>query len=540
MEATVKTVSGNIVDVMSTELYPGTITIAGGTIAAITRDREEYDTFILPGFVDSHVHIESSMLPPSEFARAAVVHGTVAAVSDPHEIANVMGADGVAYMIHDGTTVPMKFCFGAPSCVPATGFETSGAVLNAEAVKTLLERDDITYLAEMMNFPGVIHNDPEVMEKIRHARDCGKPIDGHAPGLRGDDLQRYKDAGISTNHECLSRDEVVENIRAGMKVQLRKGSAADIFDTCIDLIDQYPDSLMLCSDDKHPDDLVRGYLNDMVRIAVARGIDIFNILKVASVNPVVHYGLDVGLLRRGDPADFLVVDNLIDFTILKTYIDGQIVARTGTTMIPRQQPAAINRFAALSKEPSGFSVLYTTDNLPVIVAVDGQLVTERIAVAPTVEHGHIVSDVARDILKIAVVNRYQDTKPAIGFIKNFGLREGAIASSVAHDCHNIVAVGVRDDDLCTAVNRIIQEKGGICAVSGGNQAVLPLPIAGIMSTDDYHAVARKYTELDGMAKSMGSRLRAPFMTLSFMALPVIPKLKMTDRGLFDAEAFEYV
>jgi len=535
-----KTVSGNIVDVFNAETYPGTLKIVDGKIIEIRRDEMGYETYIIPGFVDSHVHIESSMLTPSEFARAAVIHGTVAVVSDPHEIANVMGIDGITYMIDDGKTVPMKLYFSAPSCVPATPFETSGAVLDAEGVNELLQMDDIKYLGELMNYPGVIYNDPEVMKKIASAKKHSKLIDGHAPGLRGNDLTTYVQAGISTNHEFLSKEEALEDIQAGMKILIRKGSAADIFEECLPLLQEYPESCMLCSDDKHPDDLLKGYLNDMVRQALTYGIDIMKVIRVASVNPVLHYGLDVGLLRVGDPADFLEVDSLEKLQILKTYINGEVVAKEGTSLIPKRQPRIINNFNTGKKITGDFTIPASDGVANIIGALDGQLITEKHIEHLRVENGCAVSDVDRDILKIAVVNRYRGAQPAVGFIHNFNLKRGAIASSVAHDSHNIIAIGVTDEDLCRAVNLIIDTKGGICIVSGDQEKILPLPVAGIMSDKDCETVAADYTTVDTMAKSMGSTLRSPFMTLSFMALPVIPKLKLTDKGLFDSEKFKFI
>jgi len=540
MQSNVTNVSGNIVDVANAEIYPGTIKISNGRIIEIIRNRKTSDIYITPGFVDSHIHIESSMLSPSEFARAAVVHGTVAVVSDPHEIANVMGIEGVKYMIKDGKASPMKFYFSAPSCVPATPFETSGAILDNKKVEELLKLDEIKYLGEVMNFPGVLHGDPDVMEKILCAKKYGKLIDGHAPGLRGADLKKYASSGISTNHECLTPDEALEDLQAGIKVQIRKGSAADIFESCLPIIEKHYNFLMFCSDDKHPDDLVRGYLNEMVKESINHGIDIIKVFKVASVNPILHYGLDVGMLRVGDYADFLEIDNFKNFNILKTYINGEIVACNQNPLIPRRQSVIINNFKTGKKNVADFAFPCTTDTIDVIAAIDGQLITDRLVVKPNVKNGNAVSDIERDILKITVVNRYKNTRPAVGFINNFGLKEGAIASSVAHDSHNIIAVGVNDEELCKAVNRIIEKQGGICAVSGNKEIILPLPIAGIMSNEDYLTVARKYTKVDEMAKSMGSTLRSPFMTLSFMSLPVIPKLKLTDRGLFDVEKFEYL
>jgi len=535
-----KKISGNIVDVVHSEIYPGTLVISEGRIVDIVREETGDDTYIMPGLVDAHVHIESSMLPPAEFSRIAAVHGTIATVSDPHEIANVLGIEGVRYMIEDARRSPVEFCFGAPSCVPATSFETAGATLGTEEVAALLKLDEVGYLGEVMNFPGVIQRDPEIMEKIRSAAACSKPVDGHAPGLRGDDLERYAGAGISTNHECLSLDEALEDIEKGITVQIRSGSAADIFEDCLPLLDRHYEHCMFCSDDKHPDDLQKGHINEMVKGALAYGVDVMKVLRVASVNPVLHYRLDVGLLRRGDPVDFIRVDSLADFNILETHIDGRIVAREGAPLIPWEAPRIVNNFYAVPIGPASFAVPRRGDRIQVIGASDGTLITDRLTAVPKVQGGHVVSDTERDILKVTVVNRYRKTQPAVGFIGGFGLRTGAIASSVAHDSHNIVAVGASDEDISRAVNLVIANGGGLASVSRNGEEVLPLPIASIMSDRDYADVADGYTRLDNMAKAMGSPLRAPFMTLSFMALLVIPRIKMSDRGLFDAEAFRMV
>jgi len=533
-------VSGNIVDVLKAEIFPGTLLIAEGRIKDIARDDKDYPNYLIPGFIDAHVHIESSMLVPSEFARIASIHGTVATVSDPHEIANVLGIDGVRYMIENARSVPVKYYFGAPSCVPATEFETSGATLGVNEVEELLRTKEIHYLAEVMNFPGVIHDNPEVHEKISLAHKYGKPVDGHAPGLRGNDLKKYISAGITTDHETLNREEALEKIRLGMKILIREGSAAKNFDALITLVDEYPECCMFCSDDKHPDELVQGHINEMVKRAARLGIDHMKVLRAACVNPVLHYGLDAGLLRTGDSADFLVVDNLRDFTVLKTFIRGEIVAESGRALIPRSEVRLVNRFHAERKRAEDFILPAKGEHIRVIEAIDGQLITGELTEVATISNGNTISSAERNIHKIVVVNRYRDKKPAIGFVRNFGLIEGALASSIAHDSHNIIAVGVSDEDICRAVNLIIEHKGGICAVSRDREMILPLPVAGIMSNEEYTEVAEKYSALDRMAKELGSFLHAPFMTLSFMALPVIPKLKLTDKGLFDAEEFKFV
>jgi adenine deaminase len=534
------TVSGNVVDVLRREIYPATLTLREGRITRITRSRATYDTYLLPGFIDAHVHIESSMLPPSEFARLAVRHGTVATVSDPHEIANVLGIAGVRTMIENGQTVPFKFYFGASPCVPATSFETAGATLGPAEVESLLALDEVKFLSEVMNFPGVLNGDPDLRAKIQAAQRLGKVLDGHAPGLRGEALQQYIDAGISTDHESFEREEGLEKIQRGMKILIREGSAAKNFDTFVDLMGTYPESCMLCSDDKHPNDLVQGHINDLVKRAVQAGLELLDVLQCACVNPVQHYGLEVGLLQEGDPADFIVVDNLEDWTVLRTYINGQLVAKNGRTLLSHRKVETPNRFNASPRSVQDFAVEAKGDQINVIEAIDGQLITKRLVTTPKVVAGQAVSDPDRDLLKIAVVNRYQEAPPALGFIKNFGLREGAIATSVAHDSHNIVAVGVADEPLCAAVNLVLENRGGLAVVSAEAQRVLPLPIAGLMSDADGWAVAERYTELDQLTKELGSTLTSPFMTLSFMALLVIPDLKLSDQGLFDGTKFEMI
>jgi adenine deaminase len=543
------TITGKLVDTFQKRIYTAAITVEHGKIASITPidDESAAAHYIMPGFIDSHVHIESSMLVPRQFARLAVVHGTVATISDPHEIANVCGMKGVEYMIENGKTVPFKFCFGAPSCVPATVFETAGATLDTAEVAALLQKEDIYYLSEMMNFPGVLHNDPVVMDKIWASRRAGKPIDGHAPGLRGDQARLYIEAGepgnviISTDHECFTREEALDKLEYGMQIIIREGSAARNFEALIDLLNDYPDDIMFGSDDKHPDSLVAGHINQLCARAVAKGIDVFKVLQAACVNPVLHYHIPVGLLRVGDPADFIVTSDLQQFNILQTYIDGELVAANGSTHIASQTSEHINNFNCRIKTFADFHMPWKEETtVPVIEALDGQLITNKLQLPPKIKDGYMVSDTDRDILKIAVVNRYTDAIVAKAFIKNTGLKEGAIASSVAHDSHNIVAVGVDDESICEAVNLVIAQQGGVSCVGSKGSQVLALPVAGLMSAEDGYEVARAYTAIDAMAKEQGSTLSAPFMTLSFMALLVIPHLKLSDLGLFDGDAFQFV
>jgi len=533
-------ISGNIVAIRERRIFHGEIEVEAGRIQRITPLPGTSPRFILPGFVDAHVHVESSMLVPSEFARLAVRHGTVATVSDPHEIANVLGIEGVEYMIANGAKVPFKFYFGAPSCVPATPFETAGAEIDAAALETLLRKPEIHYLAEMMNYPGVLYDDPQVLAKLAIAKKLQKPIDGHAPGLRGEKAKRYAAHGISTDHECYSYEEAREKLDYGMHILIREGSAAKNFDALHPLLSEQPERIMFCSDDKHPDDLLDGHINQLAARAVAKGHDVFDVLRAACVNPVQHYHLQVGQLREGDAADFVVVNDLENFAVLETYIDGQLVAKNGDSLIPSVSAKVINNFQCSPKTPEDFQISAERATLRGIHAFDGELVTESFSAPAKIEQEMAVSDTERDVLKITVVNRYADAPPALAFIHGFGLQTGAIASCVGHDSHNIIAVGTTDEELCQAVNLIIENRGGIAAVNGSTQKVLPLPVAGIMTTEDGLAVAQKYAVIDRFAKKeLQSALSAPFMTLSFMALLVIPQLKLSDKGLFDGEQFAF-
>lgn len=542
-------VSGKLVDIRKKQIYPAMVYVSNGCIDKVEQLPEDAtipDQYILPGFIDSHVHIESSMLIPSEFARLAVVHGTVGTVSDPHEIANVCGIAGVEYMIDNGKKVPFKFNFGAPSCVPATIFETAGASLDSDAVASLLARPEILYLSEMMNFPGVLHKDSEVMKKIAAAHKVGKPVDGHAPGLRGDAAKQYIEAGISTDHECFTKEEAIDKLQHGMKIIIREGSAAKNFGALVELIDDHPNHILLCSDDKHPDSLAAGHINDLCARAVAKGLDVFNILKAACINPVIHYKLPVGLLMEGDAADFIVVKDLVSFKVSETYINGMLVAKDGKTLINRVDATIINQFNCETVTKDVLTIReeeYPSSNgcIPVIEALDGQLITNRLVLQGKLVNGEWISDTNQDILKMVVVNRYNPAPVAKCFIKNFGMKCGAIASSVAHDSHNIVAVGVDDESLAAAINLVIAERGGVsCYENASHQKVLGLPVAGLMSADDGYKVSEAYTAIDLMAKQLGSTLQAPFMTLSFMALLVIPHLKLSDKGLFDGDQFVFV
>ena len=533
------TIQGNIVDILNKRIFKGEISVLNGKIVSIEEKNHKIETFILPGFVDAHIHIESTMLVPSEFARIAVCHGTVATVSDPHEIANVLGVEGVDFMIENGRQTPFKFNFGAPSCVPATNFETAGAIIDSNDIKQLLARPDIKYLTEMMNYPGVIFEDEEVLKKIAWAKHFKKPTDGHAPGLRGEKLDKYISSGISTDHECFTYDEALEKLQKGMKILIREGSAAKNFEALIPLLPEYYQNMMFSSDDKHPDDLLEGHINQLCARAISNGYDLFEVLQMACVNPVRHYNLDVGLLEVEDFADFIVVEDLKNFKILETYINGSKVFGNDESKIASVPFSVLNNFYASKKVVSDFQLKSKSENIRVIEALDGELITNEIITKSLIKDGYLVSDVTNDILKMAVVNRYNDEKPAIAFIKNFGLKKGAIASSVAHDSHNIVAVGTNDEAICEAVNAVIEKKGGVCAYSEEETVLVPLPVAGIMSDQNAEMVGKQYAYADAYAKRLGSTLKAPFMTLSFMALLVIPSLKLSDKGLFDGEKFQF-
>ena len=536
-------ISGQYVDILKKHIYPATISVKNGIIESIESTIEAPMQYLLPGFIDAHVHVESSMLIPSSFARLAVTHGTIGTISDPHEIANVCGMEGVQYMIDNGKKVPFHFFFGAPSCVPATVFETAGAAINSKDVASLLANPDIYYLSEMMNFPGVLSKDDEVMKKIASAHKLGKPVDGHAPGLRGEDAQKYIEAGISTDHECFTIEEALDKLEHGMKILIREGSAAKNFEALYELIEDHPSMIMLCSDDKHPDSLVEGHINSLCARAVAKGIDPLLVLRAACINPVDHYKLPTGKMQIGDAANFIVVEDLISFKVNQTYIKGALVAENGNSFIEAVSEKAINKFDAASIQENNIQISldeypHQNNKIAVIEAIDGQLITHKLWLSPKLDAGKIVSDTESDVLKMVVYNRYYAAAPKMAFIKNFGFKNGAIASTVAHDSHNIIAVGVSDADIVKAINLVIKEQGGISCVSGNELKVMGLPVAGLMSLEDPYKVAADYTAIDLMAKSLGSSLGSPFMTLSFMALLVIPHLKLSDKGLFDGDSFK--
>jgi adenine deaminase len=510
-------------------------------IRSIERLSEVLHSYILPGFVDAHVHIESSMIIPSEFARLCLPHGTIATVSDPHEIANVLGMRGIEFMIDNAKLTPLTIVYGAPSCVPATSFETAGSSIDIDDIKQLFKKPEIGYLSEMMNYPGVLFSDPMVMEKIRIAQEQGKPIDGHAPGLRGEKARIYANAGITTDHECYSLEEAIEKIEYGMHILIREGSAAKNFDALHPLINLYPESCMFCSDDKHPDDLVRGHINEIVSRAISMGYDVFDVLRIAHLHPKEHYGINIGSLRVGDKADFMLCDNLVDFKPYSVYVNGECIAKHNSITFDLETPHTENYSVCNISHIAldTLSIPSKSEMIRVIECIPGELITKSIIAKIQPIDRALHSDISRDILKIANVNRYHESDIALGFVKGMGLKNGAIASTIAHDSHNIIAIGADDESMLNAINALIECKGGIAYANGERVEILPLDIAGLMSSRNGYDIAKQYEIIDKMAREAGSDIHAPFMSLSFLALLVIPSLKLSDKGLFDGDTFTF-
>lgn len=536
-------IQAHFVDIFNRKIFPAIITIADGKIENISPCETASPQYILPGFIDAHIHIESSMLTPPYFAQAALPHGTVATISDPHEIANVCGLDGVLYMLEAAKNAPLKFHFGAPSCVPATSFETAGATLNANDIEVLMKREDIFYLSEVMNFPAVLSRDAEMMQKLDIAKQYQKPIDGHAPGMKYPTVKDYFAAGISTDHECFSLEEALDKIAVGCKILIREGSAAKNFEALKPLFNTHPQALMFCSDDLHPDDLLKGHINLLAKRAIQDGFELFDVLFAACIHPALHYNMNVGLMRIGDAADFILVRDLKDFEVLATYIKGEQVAAAGEATFSIDFKQTINQFSIQHFNTEDLKIKTSKPDgsidCAVIEALDGQLITRKIIASLKVKDGVVLPSIEKDILKIIVVNRYQTAPAMVAFIKNFGLRSAAIASTVAHDSHNIVAVGSDDEYLEKAINALIETQGGIVYADAKEVAVLPLEVAGLMTNQSAATAGQAYEKLTQKAKANGCSLHAPFMTLSFMALPVIPQLKITDLGLFDTSVFNF-
>ncbi|MBI5896220.1 MAG: adenine deaminase [Desulfobacterales bacterium] len=503
--------------------------------------------YVAPGFIDAHVHIESALVGPAEFARAVLPRGTTAVVADPHEIANVLGTAGIDYMLAASEASPLRFYFTLPSCVPATDMESAGARLTEEKLRPYLGHSRIVGLAEMMNFPGVIHADAEVLAKIASMQAAGKPVDGHAPGLSGHALHAYLSAGIASDHECTSALEAEEKLAAGMRIMVREGTGARNLDDLLPVITpRTARRMMWCSDDRHPRDLMAaGHIDQMVRRAVRGGVDPITAIQMATLNPAEYFRLDdLGAVAPGRRADLVVLDDLNDPVVRQVYSGGRLVAAenrwvdAGAVARPPAAPAAMK----VQLDRIDFKVTAQGRRVRVIETVPRQIVTRGTVSDARIVDGLAVADPARDLLKIAVVERHHDSgRTGIGFIRGFGLTRGALAATVAHDSHNIVVVGTSDGDMHAAVAALVAMGGGLVAVDAGQVAAqLALPIAGLMSDQPMTAVCAALDQLLAAARRMGSTLHDPFMTLSFMALPVIPALKLTDMGLVDVAAFKIV
>ena len=532
-------VEGVIYDPINKAQISGRLIIENGIIVKIENDNSVKGPIILPGFVDSHIHIESSMLLPVEFSRVAKMHGTIAVVADPHEIANVAGVEGINFMINNSKDAEIKFYFGAPSCVPASPFDDCYKVLDSSEIEKLLVRDDIYFLGEMMNFPGVIYSDQDVIKKIEAAKRNGKQVDGHAPGLKDDSLSKYISAGISTDHECFTLEEAKEKISKGMKVLIREGSAAKNFNTLHPLIEMYPEFTMVCTDDCHPEDLIDGHINNLVKRSLAFGYNIFDVLQVVSANPIKHYGLDLGLLQVGDYADFIVTDNLDNLNILANYIRGINILEQKTPVLKETNKFNLGYTFTKQIDFENLKLSPKTNKIRSIEVIEGELVTKEVVYQIKTHNQSVISDIENDFLKIVVVNRYKEKQISVGFIKGFGLKKGAIAESIAHDSHHIIAVGVDDSSIFKAIEYVINKKGGVCYYDEKDVLGLPLPIYGLISDESATTVAENYKEINSKVARDGCKLKAPFMTLSFMALSVIPNLKITPKGLFDVNQFKF-
>lgn len=538
-------IEGNIVDIHQRRIYPGEIWLSEGRIMEIQENQKNYSTYLLPGFIDAHVHIESSMLTPENFAKLIIPQGTLAIVNDPHEIANVCGKEGIYFMLESARKSFLKIFFGIPSCVPATSFDCAGNVISTSDVEELAVSGDFKLLSEMMNVPGVLQEDPEVCRKIEIARNYNLPVDGHAPLLAGEELKKYIQAGITTDHECSNLQEAIEKIEAGMKIIIREGSAARNYEALKELIRLYPDKVMFCTDDAHPDMILKkGHINNIVKKALADGYDFFDVIRIACYNPVQHYRLTVGTLQKGDFADFMRIENLESFRVLEAYIAGKKIYENGQFLGEKHFSDTISRvfpnyFVHDLIEPKDLvkQIFKQTDVMEVI---DGEILTRKYVYDLPSEKINFESDLKEDVLKIVYLNRYKNGKPQIAFVKGFGIKEGAFASSIAHDSHNILAVGCTDKEITDAINALISAKGGLVVAKGGKTECLSLPIAGIMSDKEGMEVAGQYEKLNERLKEMGCSLQSPFMTLAFMSLLVIPELKIGEKGLFDFESFRFL
>lgn len=541
METREYSIKGNLVDPIGRAIKGVVMDVENGVICKISETPSIGSPYILPGFIDSHIHIESSMLIPSRFAEMAVVHGTIAVVTDPHEVANVAGVEGIRFMQSNARKVPLKFFFGVPSCVPASPLEKSGATLDSEIVSKLIAEKNFYFLAEMMNFPGVVNNDPDVMAKLRATKKTGKPVDGHVPGLSGELLKKYIQSGISTDHECSTLEEAVEKIKLGMKILIREGSAAKNFESLVPLLKDYPKEIMFCTDDCHPDYLENGHINKIVARAIAKGYDLYDTLYAACISPIEHYNLPLGKLRVGDKADFILVNNLKDFNVLETHVNGVKVFANDKVLF-NQPNERFQPFTFRTMHQKGnLKVISSALTLNVIEAIDGELLTNRLIIDSPVKKGEVINaDTEKDLLKIVLLDRYNDTPPKVAFIKGFGLKHGALAASVAHDSHHIISVGCDDESIDNALQWVVENRGGLCYFNRDNGDGIDLPFFGLMSNEEGRQVSQKYKKLNAKIHQAGCILKSPFMTASFMALTVIPNIKINHNGLFDSLNFKSI
>ena len=544
--------NAGIVNVFSGEIIPGSIAVAKGYIIGFgsypaKRVVNMKGRFVAPGFIDAHVHIESSMSCPTEFARSVLPHGTTTVAADPHEIANVLGAEGIGYMIDSSKDQPVNIYFTLPSCVPATDMETSGAKLGADDLLPFMDNCRIIALGEVMNFPGVICRDNEVLRKIEGMKKQIKPVDGHAPGLTGRDLYAYISAGIFSDHECTTEKEAKEKLNAGMHIMIREGTGAKNLEDLLPIINrQTARRVMWCTDDRHPHDIIKeGHIDYIVRSAIRMGLDPVIAIQMATINPAEYFGLNhVGAIAPGRQADLVVFSDIKNPVIEEVYFRGNLAAKEGKMLPEIKRPAPLNIRSSMNIDIAkiDFSIPALSRQARVIEVISDQIVTGQSLIKVAVSGNSAVSDIKRDILKIAVVERHKGThNTGMGFARGFGLKQGALASSVAHDSHNIIIVGTNDEDMKTALEAVVKMGGGLAAAGNGKiLAALPLPIAGLMSLQPLKTIKEKLDNLINISREFGSSLSDPFMTLSFLALPVIPELKITDKGLVDVSKFRIV
>lgn len=533
-------IKGNILNVFTDEIYPGEIKINNGIIESIREVDQYFPDIIVPGFIDSHIHIESSRLTPSRFAEVALRHGTTAVVCDPHEIGNVMGLEGIEYMVNDAKYAPLKFFFTAPSCVPATNYETNGATISADIIDSLLRRDEFVALSEVMNYTGVVNGDKDLIDKINVAKKYNKKIDGHAPLLTGPDLQKYVKYGISTEHECVTKAEALEKKRLGLKIMIREGSESHMLEKLVNTPTDF-----IVTDDLEPDDLVKGHMNIRLRKAVDLGMDPFEAIRKVTLNPAEHYGLNCGSISPGKSADLVFIDNLDDFRVKRVVVNGNTIFKKQKLLyrakpLPLDSTLHINHKNAEDFDLKANNPNKKSANVNVIRVIPESIVTKKSTAKLTIDRGKIIPSVFEDILKISVVERYGGNTISNAFISGFGLKNGAIASSVSHDSHNLIVIGTNSEYMAEATNKIIDNNGGIVAISNQEQIELPLPIAGLMSDRSVLEVAKQTEALNDLVNRMGCPLENPFTIMSFMALPVVDEIKITNKGLFDVSENKFI